>query len=108
MIERFADPDGGGFFTTATDGEQLIARRKDLEDSPTPAGSSSAAAGLLRLAQLTGSSSYESNGLSVLRLEHEIAGRHPVAFGHLLQAMHWYLSPARPLACAVPQIPSRG
>jgi uncharacterized protein len=103
MIERFADPDGGGFFTTATDGEQLIARRKDLEDSPTPAGSSSAAAGLLRLAQLTGDSGYESNGLSVLRLEHEIAVRHPGAFGHLLQAMHWYLSPARPIACAVPR-----
>ena len=109
MIERFADPAGGGFFTTATDGEQLIARRKDLEDSPTPAGSSSAAAGLLRLAQLTGDAAYEHHGLSVLRLEHEIAGRHPAAFGHLLQAMHWYLSPARPIACAVPRRqPPRG
>ena len=107
MIERFADPEGGGFFTTATDGEPLIARRKDLEDSPTPAGSSSAAAGLLRLAQLTGEARYESNGLSVLRLEHEIAGRHPGAFGHLLQAMHWHLAPARPLACPVPPLQPR-
>jgi uncharacterized protein YyaL (SSP411 family) len=49
MIARFADEQGGGFFTTATDGEQLIARRKDLEDSPTPAGSSSAAAGQPRI-----------------------------------------------------------
>ncbi len=102
MIARFADEQGGGFFTTAADGEQLIARRKDLEDSPTPAGSSSAAAGLLRLAQLTGSAEHQAHGLSVLRLEHELAGRHPGAFGHLLQAMHWYLAPARPLACAVP------
>jgi uncharacterized protein YyaL (SSP411 family) len=102
MIARFGDPQDGGFFTTAADGEQLIARRKDLEDSPTPAGSSSAAAGLLRLAQLTGREDFESHALSVLRLEHEIAGRHPVAFGHLLQAIHWYLAPARPLACAVP------
>ncbi len=107
MIERFADPDGGGFFTTATDGERLIARRKDLEDSPTPAGSSSAAAGLLRLAQLTGDERYERSGLSVLRLEHEIAGRHPSAFGHLLQAMHLHLSPAPPLACPVPQLRPR-
>ncbi len=107
MIARFADPDGGGFFTTASDGERLIARRKDLEDSPTPAGSSSAAAGLLRLAQITGDERYESAGLSVLSLEHEIAGRHPSAFGHLLQAMHWSLAPARPLSCPVPEIPAR-
>ena len=33
---------------------------------------------------------------------HELAPRHPAAFGHLLQALHWYLSPARPIACAVP------
>jgi len=51
MIERFADAEHGGFFVSAADGEQLIARRKDLEDSPIPSGSSSAAAGLLRLAQ---------------------------------------------------------
>ncbi len=103
MIGRFSDPGQGGFFTTAADGEELIARRKDLEDSPTPAGSSSAANGLLRLSQLTGRADFEAHALSVLRLEHEIAGRHPGAFGHLLQALHWYLSPARPLACALPQ-----
>ncbi len=102
MIARFADLQGGGFFTTAADSEQLIARRKDLEDSPTPAGSSSAAAGLLRLAQITGNEDYERHAVSVLRLEHEIAGRHPAAFGHLLGVIHFYLSPARPLACAVP------
>ena len=38
ILERFADPDRGGFFSTATDREDLIARRKDLEDSPIPSG----------------------------------------------------------------------
>jgi uncharacterized protein len=102
LIARFSDPERGGFFSTAEDRHELIARRKDLEDSPIPAGASSAAAGLLRLAQLTGSESYERHAVSVLRLLHEIAPRHPAAFGHLLQTMHWYLSPARPIACAVP------
>jgi uncharacterized protein YyaL (SSP411 family) len=102
LIARFADPERGGFFSTAADQEALIARRKDLEDSPIPAGASSAAMGLLRLAQLTGDEDYERHGVSVLRLLHEIAPRHPAAFGHLLQAMHWHLSPARPIACAVP------
>jgi uncharacterized protein YyaL (SSP411 family) len=105
MIARFADPEKGGFFSTASDQEPLIARRKDLEDTPIPSGASSAALGLLRLAQLTGESDYERHAVSVLRLLHEIAPRHPTAFGHLLQALHWHLSPARPIACPVPQTP---
>ena len=109
LIERFADAENGGFFSTASDGEALIARRKDLEDSPIPAGASSAAAGLLRMAQLTGDERYERHAVSVLALLAEIAPRHPAAFGHVLQVMHWYLSPARPIACAVPaRVPAGG
>jgi uncharacterized protein YyaL (SSP411 family) len=102
LIARFADPDRGGFFSTASDAEALIARRKDLEDSPIPAGASSAALGLLRLAQLTGEERYERHAVSVLLLLGEIAPRHPTAFGHLLQALHWHFAPARPIACAIP------
>jgi uncharacterized protein len=102
IIARFSDPDRGGFFSTASDGEQLIVRRKELEDTPIPSGSSSAALGLLRLAQLTGEDSYERHAVSVLRLEHEIAVRHPAAFGALLAALHRYLAPARPIACQLP------
>jgi uncharacterized protein len=102
MIARFADPEQGGFFSTASDGEALIARRKDVEDTPIPSGASSAAVGLLRLAQLSGEEEYERRAVTVLRLLHEVAPRHPAAFGHLLQALHWHLSPARPIACPVP------
>ncbi|HEY5286489.1 MAG TPA: glycoside hydrolase family 47 protein, partial [Solirubrobacteraceae bacterium] len=102
LIERFSDPEHGGFFSTATDSEQLISRRKELEDSPIPAGGSSAAMGLLRLAQLTGEERYERHGASVIALLHTIAPRHPASFGYLLQAMHWRMAPPRPVACAVP------
>jgi uncharacterized protein len=101
-IERFADPERGGFFSTPTDGEELIARRKVLDDSPIPSGASSAALGLLRLAQITGEESYEVHALGVLRLLHEIAPQHPSSFGHLLRALQLHLSPAAALACAVP------
>jgi uncharacterized protein YyaL (SSP411 family) len=102
LIERFSDPENGGFFSTAVDGEQLIARRKELEDSPIPAGGSSAAMGLLRLAQLTGDERYERQSAGVIELLQTIAPRHPTSFGHLLQAMHWHVSPMRPIACALP------
>jgi uncharacterized protein YyaL (SSP411 family) len=102
LIERFSDPEHGGFFSTAADGEKLIARRKELEDSPIPAGGSSAALGLLRLAQLTGEERYERESEGVIALLHTIAPRHPSSFGHMLQAMHWRLAAPRPIACAVP------
>jgi len=103
IIARFADPERGGFFSTAGEQEPLVARRKELEDTPIPAGGSSAALGLLRLAQLTGEPEYERHAVSALRLLHEIAPRHPTAFGHLLQAIHWHLAPARPIACPIPE-----
>jgi uncharacterized protein YyaL (SSP411 family) len=98
MIARFADDEHGGFYSTSIDHEQLAARRKDLEDSPIPAGNSSAALGLLRLAALTGSAEYEERALGVVRLLHEVAARYPNAFGHLLQALHWIAGPAREVA----------
>jgi uncharacterized protein YyaL (SSP411 family) len=98
MIARFGDPIEGGFYSTASDHEQLIARRKELEDSPIPAGASSAALGLLRLAALSGEYEYERHAVSVLRLVYEIAPRHPGAFGHLLLALHVHLAPMREVA----------
>jgi uncharacterized protein len=103
LIERFADHERGGFYSTAADtNEPLIVRRKDLEDTPIPAGQSSAAMGLLRLSQLTGNTEYERQALGVLALLRDIAPRHPTSFGYALQALHWHFAPARPIACAVP------
>ncbi len=100
VIARFADDEQGGFFSTAADAEPLLARRKELQDAPIPSGGASAALGLLRLARLTGEHSYEDRAAGQLRLLHGPAGRHPVAFGHLLQALELYLAPAREVAIA--------
>jgi hypothetical protein len=102
IVEHFEDSERGGFYTTAADGEQLIVRRKDLEDTPIPSGSSAAAFGLLRLALLSGEGKYERHGLGVLRLAYPIAGRHPNAFGHLLQAADFYLASVREVAIVGP------
>ena len=44
ILARFADTEHGGFFATADDHEALVARRKELEDTPIPSGASSARA----------------------------------------------------------------
>ncbi len=102
IIERFADSENGGFFTTPADKEPLVARRKDLEDSPIPSGNSAAAFGLLRLALLSGEAKYERYALGALRLLFPLASRQPVAFGHLLRAADFYLAPVREVAIVGP------
>jgi uncharacterized protein YyaL (SSP411 family) len=102
IVERFADRERGGFFSTAADAAPLIARRKELEDAPIPSGASAAAFGLLRLSRLTGESRWEDAALGVLRLLHTVATQHPTAFGHLLQALDFHLSPAREVAIVGP------
>jgi uncharacterized protein YyaL (SSP411 family) len=102
MLEHFADRERGGFFSTADDHEALVARRKDLEDSPIPSGSSAAAFGLLRLARLTGEHRYEEAALGVLRLLHRLAPQHPAAFGHFLQALDFALARVREVAIVGP------
>jgi uncharacterized protein YyaL (SSP411 family) len=100
MIARFADDERGGFFETSSDHEKLVARRKDLEDNPIPAGNSSAAYGLLRLAALTGEHEYERRAEGVLRLLQELAPQHPQAFAHLLQALDFRLAQTKEVALA--------
>jgi uncharacterized protein YyaL (SSP411 family) len=59
MVVEFYDSTGGGFFDATAKGEALLgaltARRKPLQDSPTPAGNPAAAAALLRVEALNGS-----------------------------------------------------
>ena len=100
MIERFVDDENGGFFETSNDHEQLVARRKDLEDNPIPSGNSSAAYGLLRLAALTGEHEYERRAVSVFRLLHKLMPQHPQAFPHLLQALDFHAAAVKEVALA--------
>ena len=50
----FADPAGGGWFATAADQEQLMARERPRADGPTPSGASVALMNALRAAAFTG------------------------------------------------------
>ena len=101
IVARFADPERGGFFSTADDHEPLIARRKDLEDSPIPSGARRAPrSACCASPRSPASARYEEQAAGQLALLHEVAVRHPSAFGHLLQALDLYLAPRREVALA--------
>ena len=98
MIALFADPVGGGFFYAGSDGETLLARTRELEDHPTPAGNSQAAHVLLRLADLTGESALAEHALGALRMVRGEMARFPQAFGTALIALDHHLSAPREIA----------
>jgi uncharacterized protein YyaL (SSP411 family) len=97
-VARFGDAERGGFYSTSSDHEELIARRKEVGDHPIPSGNSSAAMGLLRLAALTGERRYAEAGEGVFALFSGPAVQHPDAFAHLLRALDFHLSPTREVA----------
>ncbi len=98
LLERFHDPERGGFFQAATDAEPLIVRPKELIDHATPSGSSAAAEVLLRLSHLTGEEAYERAAVSALRLVRDLMAQAPTGFAHALCALELSLGPVREVA----------
>jgi uncharacterized protein len=97
-VELFADEERGGFYMSAADTEALVARKKDLEDQPIPAGNSMLAEVLLRLARIYGDDELEQRAVGVFRLVRDALPRVPLAFGHVLSALDLHFSPPREIA----------
>jgi hypothetical protein len=98
LVERFADPDRGGFFVDPGDGDSLVARRKEFDDHPTPSGNSMAAFVLLRLGRVYGDAELDRHAVGVFRLARAYLERVPAAVGHLLCALDLHFSPPREIA----------
>jgi uncharacterized protein len=96
-VELFLDPANGGFFVDAG-GDGLVARRKELDDHPTPSGNSMMAFDLLRLARIYGDAELERYAVGVFRIARPLVERAPGAVGHLLCALDLHFSPPREVA----------
>ena len=101
-IDLFGDPADGGFFLTPRDGEELVARKKDFDDHPTPSGNSMLAYVLLHLSRLWGDQELERQAVGVFRFVAPLLPRAPSAFGHALNALDLHFSPPREIAIVGP------
>src|SRR3989344_722845 len=88
FIARFWDADGG-FFLTASDGEQLPVRQKDAHDGAIPSANSMAMLNLLRLSRMTGDVGLEEKAAALSRAFP--ARQHPAAYCMLLCAVDFAL-----------------
>ncbi|HEX2330302.1 MAG TPA: thioredoxin domain-containing protein [Candidatus Angelobacter sp.] len=97
MIARFEDKDEGGFFDVPNDGAAalgaLTARRKPLQDSPTPAGNPAAAIGLIRLYAYSNHGSYQESVERTLEAFAGIAEHYGLFAATYGMALDMYLHP---------------
>ena len=90
LLERFDDPERGGFFFTSSDHETLITRSKAAFDGSTPSGNSAAVMALLRLYPYTGDERYMKAADLALCLFAPTMEKQPFAFSHMLEAADLY------------------
>ena len=98
LVELFADPARGGFYVDASEDNGLVARRKEFDDHPTPAGNSMAAYVLLRLARIYGDGELEKQAVGVFRLARPLLERAPAAVSHLLCALDLHFASPQEIA----------
>jgi uncharacterized protein YyaL (SSP411 family) len=100
VLQHFADREGGGFFYTADDHEQLIARNKDATDASVPSASGLAATALIRLGKLTGDRKYLDAAEGTLQSAAGLMQQAPTAMGQMLLALDYYLGPTYEMVLA--------
>ncbi len=101
MVARFHDPREGGFFDMATGPDvgnglvlgALAARRKPLQDSPTPAGNPAAAIALLRLHAYTNNPRHRDLAEGTLKAFAGIASHYGLFASTYAIALDMYLRP---------------
>ncbi len=104
---RFRDTDDGTYFTTADDGERLIARPREVLDNATPSASAVMADVNLRLAALTGDPLHRDRAEQTMVTLAGSATRMPPAFGALLTTIERWLAPSTEVAVVGPASPER-
>ena len=97
MLADFTDAENGGFFSTASDGEVLIARPKDAFDNAIPGGNSVAIRNLVELARKTGEARYLDAAGKALEGFSALLQRAPAGAPLMLVGLDEYLD-ARPAA----------
>ncbi|MBM4268558.1 MAG: thioredoxin domain-containing protein [Deltaproteobacteria bacterium] len=91
LDRRFWDAEHGGYFATASDGEELLVRTKDAYDGALPSGSSVAVANLLRLYELTTDERHRERAEKTLEVFARALTEHPEASPRMLAALDFSL-----------------
>jgi uncharacterized protein len=98
----FADPDGGGWYMTAADGERLIAREKPRYDGAEPSGTSVALLNAQRLHTFTGDERWHEVARKGFSSVWELLSAQPLALSEGLLALDYFTDIPREIALTLP------
>jgi uncharacterized protein YyaL (SSP411 family) len=98
MIDHFWDQENGGLHFTPDDGEQLLARQKEIYDGAVPSGNSVAMLNLLRLSHLTVKYQYEELAEKIERAFSGHVIKQPSAYTMLMTSLDFRLGPVYEVA----------
>ena len=94
FIEDFWDEQGGGFFLTGDDAEQLLVRQRNDTDGALPSAGSVALFDLLKLGRMLQNPEYEEKAAALIRGTSRFVESSPLAFTFLLSALDFQFGPS--------------
>ena len=98
----YEDQENGGFFTTATDHEALIAREKPCYDGATPSGNAVAALNLLRLHSYTTDDQFRIRAENLFKAFYQRLTETPSALSEMLLAVDYYFDTPKEIVLITP------
>ncbi|WP_055691354.1 thioredoxin domain-containing protein [Streptomyces prasinus] len=104
VLTRFADPESGALYDTASDAERLIRRPQDPTDNAVPSGWTAAAGALLGYAAQTGSAAHRTAAERALGVVKALGPRVPRFVGWGLAVAEAALDGPREVAVAGPAL----
>ena len=100
MTQLFSDPNGGAFYLTGTDAQELLVRSKPGYDGVVPGGNSVAAVGLLRLGRMTMERKFSTKAEQILNEFSAQLNESPNSLSAMLAAVDFRLGPSQEIVIA--------
>lgn len=105
LLEFFFDPENGGFYPYASDGEQLLTRTKEVYDGAMPSGNAAAVLVLSRLARLTGEVQWQEAARLQVSYLAGATKESPAGHSFTMLALLEELWPSAELVCTGQEVP---
>lgn len=106
LLDFFFDPEHGGLYPYASDGEQLLTRSKEVYDGAMPSGNAVAALVFSRLARLTGETRWQEAAERQFSYLTGAVEAYPMGHSFTMLALLEELWPTAELVCAGKEISS--
>ncbi len=103
MSNHFEDKIDGGYFMTADNHEQLIAREKPGVDGAVPSGNSVAAMSLLRLYEFTANDAYRKRAVDTFASFSRLFESNPLGISEMLMALDYSLDSPKEVVIVSPK-----